>query len=279
MQKESIPLSLLVDSTSFQIIDNVSKEVLVIEKKNNTVQLRKDVPNSQNYIPIYGIYGILEAPTTNYLAVIVRASSVGKIHNAEVMKIEEMRFFPCVDNMNVLGNDEYVISLFTSFMKRNSLYFSETYDLTNSSTRYFNALQSGENYSLLKNLNGNFCWNNSFLSRFSNLPVERFVRPVINGYVTIRQFSNSNNKETSTFVIISRIDNRRSGVRFIVRGCNEKGNAANFVESEQLIIRRGSEMHVSSYLIVRGSVPLLWEQPRNILPLPKVNFNLFNRFL
>ncbi len=277
MKKQSPSLSLLVESSAFQIIDNVSRDVLVIDKIRHTIQLNKNVPPTKTgLIPIYGVYGLLEAPSTNYLAVIVRVSSVGTIHNAEVMKIEEIRFLPCVNNMNVLDNDKPVVSLFSNFMKRNSLYYSESYDLTNSLIRYFNShqkLNSGENYSFLKNLNENYCWNKAFLGRFSNLPVERFVRPVINGFVTIREIPNSNNQQKSKFVLISRKDNRRSGVRYIVRGNDESGNSANFAETEQLIIsnpNQTGEINVSSYIITRGSIPLIWEQRRSLAYNPKV---------
>lgn len=36
------------------------------------------------------------------------------------------------------------------------------------------------------------------------------------------------------------------------------GNAANFVETEQILSRGG---HTVSHIQVRGSVPLFWEQP------------------
>jgi hypothetical protein len=47
--------------------------------------------------------------------------------------------------------------------------------------------------------------------------------------------------------------------RFHVRGVDDNGNVANFVESEQLISFGDNEM--SSFVQVRGSVPLFWDQP------------------
>lgn len=46
--------------------------------------------------------------------------------------------------------------------------------------------------------------------------------------------------------------------RFNVRGTNDDGHVANFVETEQVIFL---DNEVSSYLQTRGSVPLFWEQP------------------
>jgi hypothetical protein len=46
--------------------------------------------------------------------------------------------------------------------------------------------------------------------------------------------------------------------RFNVRGSNDDGHVANFVETEQVIYL---DNEVTSYVQTRGSVPLFWEQP------------------
>ena len=47
-------------------------------------------------------------------------------------------------------------------------------------------------------------------------------------------------------------------VRFNVRGLNDDGNVANFVESEQVLY---VDKSVSSFVQVRGLVPVFWDQP------------------
>lgn len=58
--------------------------------------------------------------------------------------------------------------------------------------------------------------------------------------------------------IISRLSCERAGTRFNVRGTNDEGHVANFVETEQVIYL---DNDVTSYIQTRGSVPLYWEQP------------------
>lgn len=58
--------------------------------------------------------------------------------------------------------------------------------------------------------------------------------------------------------VISRLSCERAGTRFNVRGTNDDGHVANFVETEQVIFL---DNEVTSYLQTRGSVPLFWEQP------------------
>ncbi|XHG05215.1 hypothetical protein AWENTII_008459 [Aspergillus wentii] len=68
----------------------------------------------------------------------------------------------------------------------------------------------------------------------------------------------------STFTIISRQSSRRAGTRFNSRGIDDDGNVANFVETELILwIPTGITF---SYVQVRGSVPIFWEQTAGFLP-------------
>ncbi|KAI8520793.1 Synaptojanin-1 [Branchiostoma belcheri] len=58
--------------------------------------------------------------------------------------------------------------------------------------------------------------------------------------------------------LFSRLSCERAGTRFYVRGTNDDGHVANFVETEQVIFL---EDRVTSFIQTRGSVPLFWEQP------------------
>ena len=58
-------------------------------------------------------------------------------------------------------------------------------------------------------------------------------------------------------VLISRLSNERAGTRFEVRGLDDDGFVANFVETEQMVILEDS---CTSFIQIRGSVPLFWEQ-------------------
>ena len=71
--------------------------------------------------------------------------------------------------------------------------------------------------------------------------------------------------------IFSRLSCERAGTRFNVRGVNDEGHVANFVETEQLIY--GDQGDASSFLQTRGSVPLFWEQPGVQVGSHKVRFS------
>ncbi|KAL4886374.1 SacI homology domain-containing protein [Aspergillus karnatakaensis] len=68
----------------------------------------------------------------------------------------------------------------------------------------------------------------------------------------------------SMLTLISRLSSRRAGTRFNARGIDDDGNVANFVETETILwIPPGIAF---SYVQIRGSVPIFWEQATGFLP-------------
>ncbi|KAB8240151.1 SacI homology domain-containing protein [Aspergillus flavus] len=68
----------------------------------------------------------------------------------------------------------------------------------------------------------------------------------------------------STLTIISRQSSRRAGTRFNSRGIDDDGHVANFVETETILWIPPNTTF--SYVQVRGSVPIFWEQATGFLP-------------
>ncbi|KAL7248564.1 hypothetical protein ACSBR2_003326 [Camellia fascicularis] len=72
----------------------------------------------------------------------------------------------------------------------------------------------------------------------------------------------------ATITLISRRCTRRLGTRMWRRGANLEGDVANFIETEQLLEFEGC---MSSFLQIRGSIPLLWEQIVDLSYKPRLN--------
>lgn len=61
------------------------------------------------------------------------------------------------------------------------------------------------------------------------------------------------------------------------RGLDWDGNAANFVETEQMVIEYNEEnIKVCSYVQTWGSIPLLWSQDPDLKWEPKIKINKDN---
>lgn len=77
-----------------------------------------------------------------------------------------------------------------------------------------------------------------------------FVVSAIQGFVGVTDFTLSGNPVTLS--IISRLGSARAGTRFNMRGVDDDGNVANFVETETIFKTKDS---CFSFVQVRGSVP------------------------
>lgn len=68
----------------------------------------------------------------------------------------------------------------------------------------------------------------------------------------------------STITLISRLSSRRAGTRFNSRGIDDDGNVANAVETETVFCAPSGLCF--SYVQVRGSIPVFWEQAAGFTP-------------
>lgn len=123
--------------------------------------------------------------------------------------------------------------------------------------------QSTATSSLQDGFDDRFVWNTYLLQSLHEyksrlepeerraLDKESFFTTVIQGYVGAFQVGPAN------IALISRLSWKRAGTRFATRGVDDDGNVANFAETETLYTYEDKTM---SYVQVRGSVPLFWEQ-------------------
>ena len=74
------------------------------------------------------------------------------------------------------------------------------------------------------------------------------------------------------FILIGRKDDRRCGMRFLIRGADENGNVANTVETEELVTYKDNEgyINICSFIQIRGSIPIIWKQEPNLQLNPKI---------
>lgn len=78
-------------------------------------------------------------------------------------------------------------------------------------------------------------------------------------------------KETKIdYILISRRSIHYAGTRFWTRGLDDEGHAANSVETEQIII---SNYSITSFVQVRGSIPLQWSQKPTLDTVPPIKIH------
>ncbi|KRZ76498.1 Phosphatidylinositide phosphatase SAC2 [Trichinella papuae] len=107
-----------------------------------------------------------------------------------------------------------------------------------------------------------FCWNSSLVRMLTSgnggdgspsvgeLFEQGWLWPIICGFAAVEQLD-----QVTTLTLISRRSVLQAGPRNLKRGMDSQGNCANYVETEQIVAAFG---HVSSFVLVRGSIPAFW---------------------
>ncbi|XP_058798856.1 synaptojanin-1 isoform X2 [Phymastichus coffea] len=177
--------------------------------------------------------------------------SVGKIYDSEIFRITQTNFIPLHYIQNI--NDDRIAEV-RKVLNSGTFYFSwssgtdHPLDITLSAQQRYAA----------RCTDNRFFWNRMLhihLLRFG-VNTDIWLLKAVCGSVEIRTVYVGHRQARA--VLISRLSCERAGTRFNVRGTNDDGHVANFVETEQIIYL---DNEVSSYIQTRGSIPLFWEQP------------------
>ncbi|KAK3995355.1 putative inositol-1,4,5-trisphosphate 5-phosphatase [Cladorrhinum sp. PSN332] len=254
--------------------------------------------------PIYGTLGLISIGHDVFLCVITQASRVATIRPGEtVERIDAVQFFclsspeyddvvvdpyelesdaasvygqgglerrdvmehPCLELQKLLGNGTF--------------YYSTDFDVTN---RMQDRPADADAFNI-DNFDASFLWNSymisplvEFRSRLQRQDMEaldasRILTSAIRGFCkswaipqTAAPLRAAKTGLPSYLTVISRLSCRRAGTRFNSRGIDDDGNVANFVETETTYWSPAGA--VFSYVQVRGSVPVFWEQTAGLLP-------------
>ncbi|KAK9358094.1 SacI homology domain-containing protein [Lipomyces starkeyi] len=273
----SAPLyvSSYTSTTELQFINNLTSPptVLHISKPTGEITVAKNEGDTDQYATfgqsVPGILGILRLRIGKYVIVITKSEKVGLIKGHVVYKMTDFEFISLRDG-SMRDKDELTyLSLLKQHIKTGPMYFSYTWDLTNSMQRQ-RGTQDG---SIWKRADERFFWNRyaqSELIEYSktNSDVDQFILPVIFGYVNLTKTSINN--VPLTFGLISRRSRFRAGTRYFSRGIDQQGNVSNFNETEQLIVLETQGQETYSFVQTRGSVPVYWAEINNLRYKPKL---------
>lgn len=127
----------------------------------------------------------------------------------------------------------------------------------NNQSPKFDLTLCAQKYERTKSTDNRFFWNRMLYLHLKSYDVntEKWLLKVMCGGVNINTVYVAHKQAKAC--LISRLSCERAGTRFNVRGTNDNGHVANFVETEQVIFL---EDKITSFILIRGSIPLFWEQ-------------------
>ncbi|KAJ3331132.1 Phosphatidylinositide phosphatase SAC1 [Blyttiomyces sp. JEL0837] len=262
-------------------------EMLVINKESCTVQDRKvaypataDVAASYE---IHAVIGVIELCFAKYLLVATQRSLVATVQSHKIWRITRGQAIPIgtsVDTQVVKAKetldeqslakytlDQDLLDNITQIVNSGHLYYSTTYDLTHSiQHNYLTATGKAH-----KTVSDDRYFFNSHVQRslLAHPDMVPWVYKVICGFagaIDITMEGGDMSGKTYTVTLVSRLNNRRLGTRYVRRGLDYEGNAANNVEMEQIVFSQdvSKDKHISAFVQVRGSAPAIWGQELNL---------------
>uniref|UniRef100_A0A2N9I274 SAC domain-containing protein n=1 Tax=Fagus sylvatica TaxID=28930 RepID=A0A2N9I274_FAGSY len=211
-------------------------------------------PSPSKVSTIYGVVGTIRLVAGTYVLVITSRKEVGSFLGFPVFKVMSMKFLSCNEALKFSTTQEkkdeaYFRTLLRTVESTPGLYYSYEADITLNLQRRYKLAEGWMNKSIWKQADPRFVWNRNLLedlieSKAAQLNLKSSHVTIT---VTFKEVYTA-----SRYSIVEMI-----GTRMWRRGANLEGDTANFIETEQLLEHEGFR---SSFLQIRGSIPLLWEQ-------------------
>ncbi|MCO5586246.1 hypothetical protein L7F22_040185 [Adiantum nelumboides] len=245
--------------------DGKDYPLLVISRSEGNLQLLDVMPqlDGQQLLrscTIYGVLGVLNLLAGSYVLVVTERMHAGTYKEKAVYLVQSMQFLFCNSSLGRLTPQEkrdeaHFVSLLRTIERTSGLFFSYDTDLTLSLQRANSFIEVRRSQPLWKQADPRFLWNHYILEDLIENKLEPYILPIIQG--SFQEIQLPVREHHLNIVLIARRCNRRMGTRMWRRGADREGYAANFVETEQII---KTNYYVASYVQVRGSIPVLWEQ-------------------
>jgi hypothetical protein len=219
-----------------------------------------------------------------------------------IYKVIATEFLPLRERPLHDPEEDNYLALLKSFIKSGPMYFSYSFDLTNTFQRQAQLDSSQPSW---KRADDRFFWNKFVQSDLIDFRssgsrhqhgqqpgADPYILPVIFGMLEI--VSTRVKNTPLTMVLVTRRSRHRAGTRYFSRGIDEQGHVANFNETEQIIILNdstsglggfaggggmqngkiggsgGKEVQIMSYVQTRGSVPVFWAEVNTLHYTPKL---------
>lgn len=248
----------------------------------NSTKIQQNAIGSQ--IENYGVFGHLDLPSGPHLVLISRATLLGELIRCHIFRVDELIYVPLNRTqmpITIQDRDKPFVDMINRVVKDRGLFFSYKLDLTRNIQTNITRARDHPGDPALKDLINlfpnsvdyipKFCFNHTLLEEYSDKQYAPFRTPCIYGYIAMQKVS-----PMMDFALITRKDCRRPGRRFITRGLDADGAAANFSEQEHVFCVRGFQnnaLTVASHLQIRGSIPLIWSMKPNLAWAPPVIVN------
>ncbi|CAG9533964.1 unnamed protein product [Cercopithifilaria johnstoni] len=262
----SEPYSVIVESQrTRKMLLFQSSAITTVSNVQSLSELRKSYAKLMD---ARGLVGVLRTGQDDaYLLAVTEDESVGELRNCKIYRIWGVNAISLKGPTTTNPTDSRINDVLRLFSSGSFYYASQ-----DDTSRCIDLTVRSHKCSNSSNGDSRFFWNKHLhypLKRYK-IDANEWLLRMICGAVIICQVYVG--QQRATIALISRLSCERVGTRFNVRGIDDDGHVANFVETEQIITLGSDEI---SYVQIRGSVPLFWEQPGINVGSHKVKLRAF----
>ncbi|KAG9255939.1 phosphoinositide phosphatase [Emericellopsis atlantica] len=301
-----INLKVTNDAYSFTSPSSPDAPALILDRPTGDVRLSEsslqNTKRATRVSSIAGILGVIQLRLDKYVIIINKAKPMGRLKGHMVYKVIATDILPMRERQIHDPDEDTFIELLKTFLATGPMYFSYSIDLTNSIQRQSQAdlsqplwARTDDRFFFNKYLQTdliNFRTQGSRSQPGQQAGIDPFILPCIFGMFEIKP---TKFKGTPlSLILISRRSRYRGGTRYFTRGLDEEGHAANYNETEQIVIfndnstsgmsgHAGSsnmqsgklggadqDMQIFAYVQTRGSVPSYWAEINSLRYTPKI---------
>ncbi|KAJ3175633.1 hypothetical protein HK101_010624 [Irineochytrium annulatum] len=275
-------------------------EVLVVKKDQGGIQVldrKAALPSNDlvhSSVDIFAIIGIIDLCFGKYLLVATQRALACTIQSHKVWRVTAGVAIPVGSSIDVQlvkakeTMDEHSLAQFTldqellsninGIINSHHLYYSTTYDITHSVQHNFLKSTSKASTTVIDDryfFNGKV--QEPFLASANHTgdgtDSSPWIYKMICGFggaidISLKNPTLPENTpaQTYTVALLSRLNHRRLGTRYVRRGLDWDGNAANNVEMEQIVFHHDFAKYqgITAFCQVRGSAPAVWGQELNL---------------
>ncbi|TPX69023.1 hypothetical protein SpCBS45565_g02713 [Spizellomyces sp. 'palustris'] len=271
----------------------VMQDGVSVQDKKRALPVASDGITSS--LEVCGVIGVIELVYAQYLVVATARTLAATLQSHKIWRITAASLLPIgTGNDNQLIRqkkvdettlakytlDQELLQSISQIANSGHLYYSTTYDITHSVQH--NYLKSSgkaqktvidDRYFFTKHLAGPLLKAGQAAAPWVMNVICGFAGTIdMNVKLPLELEHNEEVVRPYKLTLISRLNRRRVGTRYVRRGLDFDGNTANNVEMEQIVYHEDFHTFkgLSTYIQVRGSVPSIWGQELDLRYRPEL---------
>jgi hypothetical protein len=230
------------------------------------------------------LLGLIKFVNNWYMVLVKEKQAVGLIGGRYIYAVKSSELFPLIpasrSKVKVTAEELKYKQYFQQVDMTTDFFFSYSYNLTEIvQTNFIRPPSDNAGDKKLQSVSKRFAYNDKFLWNYfwmreflQFLDKSYWLVPLIHGFFeqkTVRFAS-----KLFSVTLLARRSRHHAGTRYNKRGLSPTGHVANEVETEQIIALNKPWIEgrggFSSYVMIRGSIPLFWKQANPWSPKPDI---------